>query len=695
MEHKIPEILAPAGSPEALTAAVRAGADAVYLGGSAFSARANAQNFDDAALKQAVEYCHARGVRVYLAVNTLLRQEELRKALSLIEYACALPVDALIVQDPGLVRLVRQCAPDLRLNASTQMSAASPAAVRALARAGFSRVVLARELSLAEIDEIRRETADTPVELEVFVHGALCMSVSGQCYFSAVLGSRSGNRGLCAQPCRLPFSVPGGTGHDLSLKDLSMITRVSELARAGADSVKIEGRMKRPEYVAAATAACRLSADGKPVPSDLLHDLSAVFSRSGFTTGYPDAKRGRDMFGIRSREDVTGATGEVFSRLHALYKEEKQRVPVRFFLRVAAGQPVSLRVRDGEGRTAEITADELPEPAVSRPIDEERCAAQLEKTGGTPFYAEKIQYEIDPGLSVPVSLLNRLRRDTLEALAEQRAHRKPIAFTPCAIPGGMHTAGPMRLRARFQTAESVPEAAARCELVFLPIDADAESFAALKARGMNAAAELPRGIFGTESGLRRKLRELTGLGVTHVWAGTVGAAALAAELGMTVHGGFSLNVTNTAALGWWRDFGLADTELSFELTAAQAAALGDRLPRGLVLYGRLPLMLCRNCPAANSPEGCKDCGAPPMLRDRRGTDFPILCGGGCSEILNSVPLYMADRLQDIKNQDFGVLRFTVENSVETEEILRNFLGLVPVERFPGKFTRGLYYRGVE
>ena len=695
MEHKIPEILAPAGSPEALIAAVRAGADAVYLGGSAFSARANAQNFNDDALKQAVEYCHARGVRVYLAVNTLLLQEELEKALSLIGYACTLPVDALIVQDPGLIRLVRQCAPGLRLNASTQMSATSPAAVKALTRGGFSRVVLARELSLAEIAEIRRETADTPVELETFVHGALCMSVSGQCYFSAVLGSRSGNRGLCAQPCRLPFSVPGGTGHDLSLKDLSMITRVGELVHVGVDSLKIEGRMKRPEYVAAATAACRLSADGKPVPQDLLQDLSAVFSRSGFTTGYPDAKRGRDMFGIRSREDVTGATGEVFSRLHALYKEENRRIPIRLFLRVKAGQPVLLRACDGENNTVEITADERPEPAVSRPIDEERCAAQLEKTGGTPFYAEEIQCEIDPGLSVPVSLLNRLRRDALQALTERRAHREPVAFTPYAIPGGTHAARPMRLRARFQTAESVPEAAVRCELVFLPVDAGAKSFAALKARGMNIAAELPRGIFGTESSLRQKLRELTELGVTHVWAGTIGAAALARELGMTVHGGFSLNITNTAALGWWREFGLADAELSFELTAAQAAAVGDELPRGLVLYGHLPLMLCRNCPAANAPGGCKGCETPPNLRDRRGTDFPILCGGGCSEILNSVPLYMADRLHDIRNQDFGVLRFTVENSVETEEILRIFLGLSPVEKFPEKFTRGLYYRGVE
>lgn len=425
------EVLAPAGSPESLTAAVRAGADAVYLGGSAFSARAGAKNFDDGELKTAVEYCHARGVKVYLAVNTLLLQDELQKALDFISYACTLPVDALLVQDAGLIRLLQKCAPGLRLHASTQMSIHTPLGASALYEAGIKRVVLSRELSLREIAEIHESS---PVELEAFVHGALCMSVSGQCYFSSVLGSRSGNRGLCAQPCRLPFSVTGGTGHDLSLKDLSMISRMDELSRAGIVSAKIEGRMKRPEYVAAAARACRLAADGEPVPPELVKNLGAVFSRSGFTTGYLDGKLGRDMFGVRSKEDVAGATGAVFAELHGLYNHEYQRIPVHFHLTVQKDQPVVLLAADNGGRTARVSLGETPQPAVSRPIDEERCAEQLKKTGGTPFYAERVTCKIGEGLSVPVSALNKLRRAALEKLEQMRMCHAEIPFQMCQIP---------------------------------------------------------------------------------------------------------------------------------------------------------------------------------------------------------------------------------------------------------------------
>lgn len=693
------EILSPAGSPESLIAAVRSGADAVYLGGNAFSARASAKNFDNDALQQAVEYCHARGVKVYLALNTLLRQEELPAALELVEYACSLPVDALIIQDMGLVNLIQERAPDLQLNASTQMSITCPAGARLLAKNGFGRVVLARELSLAQIREIKEGTAADPIELESFVHGALCMSVSGQCYFSSVLGSRSGNRGMCAQPCRLPFSVPGGTGHDLSLKDLSMISRLSDLLEAGVVSAKIEGRMKRPEYVAAATSACRISADGLPVPEELTRDLTAVFSRSGFTTGYPDGKLGRHMFGIRSKEDVTGATKEVYANLHGLYKDEMSRIPVRLTLSIQAREPVTLTVKDGEGHTAQASGD-CPEPAVNRPIDTERCQTQLQKTGGTPFFAEEVECQIGEGLSIPISMLNRLRREVLEQLLAMRAQRAPVAFHHLPISESSYRAGPMRLRASFRQAADVPELAKQCELVYLPALAPEAQFEDLLSRGFSVAAALPRGIFGTEQQLKAKLKRLKDRGIRHVWAGTLGAAGLALESGMEVHGGFSLNTMNTPALNWLEQQGLRDTELSFELTLAQAAALGGNLPRGLVLYGHLPLMLCRNCPGKNGEIDCAACGKNARLTDRRGTDFPLQCDGDASEVLNSVPLYLADRMREVRNQDFGVLRFTVENSVEIEEIFRNYLGLQPVEntkrdKNSDPFTRGLYYRGIE
>lgn len=682
------EVLAPAGSMESLTAAVRAGADAVYLGGRSFSARASAKNFSDEELKEAVRYCHARGVKVYLTVNTILLEHELPSVLEFLSYACKLPVDAILVQDPGLLYLLRRCAPELRLHASTQMSIHSPAGALALEQAGVKRVVLSRELSLREISEIARTV---PVELETFVHGALCMSVSGQCYFSSVLGSRSGNRGMCAQPCRLPFSAEGGTGHDLSLKDLSMIPRIGELREAGVCSAKIEGRMKRPEYVAAAVRACRCAADGQPVPDELLQNLRAVFSRSGFTTGYPDGTLGREMFGVRSKEDVTGATGAVYASLHTLYQNELPRIPVSFQLRIQAGEPVRLSAQDEEGNAASAEGAP-PQDALHRAIDAARCEEQLQKTGGTPFYAAEISCDIGEGLSVPVSALNSLRREALERLEALRAEHPPVAFTPCPLPqSGTHRAKLMKFRARFASAE-LPEAAKRCELIYVPYNADLKLLENYKKEGYPVAVELPRGLFGTEASLRRRLSDLRAAGVADVWAGNLGAAALAKELGLTVHGGFSLNITNTAALAWYEEFGLTDTELSFELTLPQAAALGGELPRGLLLYGRLPLMLTRNCPAANGPGGCRHCKTAPVLTDRKGIRFPVQCSGGCSEVLNSVVLSMSDRLGEVRNQDFGVLRFTTETPAQAQEVLeRYFSG----GALPGDYTRGLYYRGIE
>ncbi len=689
-----PEILAPAGAPESIPAAVRAGADAVYLGVRRFSARAGAGNFDAGDLAAAVRYCHARGVRVYLALNTLLTDSELPDALRVAQAACALPVDAVLVQDMGLARLLRSRAPRLRLHASTQTGVHTAAGAKALCRAGFRRVVLARELSLPEVAAIHRAC---PIELEVFVHGAQCMSVSGQCYFSAVLGSRSGNRGQCAQPCRLPFSAPGGTGHDLSLKDLSLISRAEELARAGAVSLKIEGRLKRPEYVAAAARACRLSVDGRPVPRWLADGLRAAFSRSGFTSGYADGRRGRAMFGVRSRQDARAATSGVLRSLRRLYASELEKIPVDFALEVLPAKPVALSAEDAEGNRVRA-AGELPRPAMNLPVKEARCAKQLEKTGGTPFFARRISCRIGEKLAVPVSELNRLRREALEGLERARGSAvPPVPFRAEAVPAPQeHRAGPFRLRARF-AGTRLPRAARRCELVYVPCTADPHRLSELLAEGFPVGVELPRGLFGLEDAARRRLELARAAGVTDVWAGNLDGVRLALDAGMRVHGGFSLNIFNTAALEWYGSLGLADTELSFELKLSQAAYLGGGLPRGLLLYGRLPLMLCRCCPAANSAQGCLHCQTPPELTDRRGVRFPIQCFGACSEVLNSVPLYLADRLDDVKNQDFGVLRFSTESTEEAERILEIFLAAAAGERAPvyaGNFTRGLYYRGV-
>ncbi|MCH4238700.1 MAG: U32 family peptidase [Oscillospiraceae bacterium] len=681
------EVLSPAGGPESLTAAVRAGADAVYLGADTFSARAGARNFSQQELADAVRYCHERGVRVHLAVNTLLRDEELPAVLELVQYACSLPVDAVLVQDTGLLYLLRRCCPQLVLHVSTQMSIHAPAGVRACQQAGFTRAVLAREMSLKEIAEVHQDTPD--IELESFVHGALCMSVSGQCWFSAMLGGRSGNRGQCAQTCRLPFLAEGGTGHDLSLKDLSMIPRIGELQDAGVRSFKIEGRMKRPEYVAAATRACRMCADGEVVPEQLLQDLKNVFSRSGFTTGYPDGKLGREMFGTRTKEDVESAA-DACSRLKELYRRELSRVPVTLELTVRAGKPVQLTAADKDGHKAAIQSDTLPQSAQNRAITEEFCAEHLGKTGGTPFLAEKIICHIEPELSVPVSVLNHLRRDVLAQLQEQRGQQASIPFTPYQFEEAPHRIAPkLALRARFPD-DHVPQEAAQCESILVPCSLPPTRLAELRRSGMNVWLEMPRGMFGTEDAVRQELEEARDAGFCDVWAGTLNSAQLAKELGLMIHGGFSLNVTNSAALHWYTEFGLTDTELSFELTLQQANALTGILPRGLLIYGRLPLMLTRNCPIANGG-GCRHCHTAHTLTDRKEIEFPVQCFGGCSEVLNSVPLSMLGKLRQLSGQDFGTLRFTTETEAERAQVLQLAFADRPLS---GSVTYGLYYRGV-
>jgi putative protease len=681
------ELLSPAGGPEALTAAVRAGADAVYLGAARFSARGNAHNFDKAALRAAVEYCHARGVRVYLALNTLVRDGELPAALRLAEEACSLPVDALIVQDLGLSALLRKAAPGMPLHASTQMSVHTPAGAYALWEAGFTRVVLARELAKEEIRAIR---ASCPIELEVFVHGALCMSVSGQCYLSAMLGGRSGNRGLCAQPCRLPFSAPGGTGRDLSLKDYSLVEHLLDLQALGIASAKIEGRMKRPEYVAAATACCRRALDGESIPPELLQNLQSVFSRSGFTDGYYTAQRGRAMFGARSKEDVAAATGAVFSSLRGLTRSERQSVPVRFDLSARIGAPIALRATDPEGRCVTVQGAP-PTMAETHEVTPGRCREQLIKTGGTPFFADAVEVRLEAGLAVPASAVNALRREALEKLLVLRAQRPAAPFhTPRWEAPPHQTLSPPRLRARFAHAD-VPAAFSRCELVYVPLATPPERLQSLVQAGFPVAVEIPRGLFGREEWAASQLQKAKSAGVTHALAHGLGAVKIAFAAGMRVHGGFGLNVMNTAALCRLEELGLEDAELSFELTLGEAARIGGALPRGLLAYGRLPLMLTRNCPAANG-RPCSHCDGHAALTDRRGVSFPLQCLAGCTELLNSVPLWMGDRIPRMKNVDFLVLRYSVENSVETEESFRVFNN---GDRPPDGFTRGLYDRGVE
>lgn len=684
------EILAPAGGIDSVMPAVRAGADAIYLGAAQFSARSSAHNFTREQLKETVEYCHQNGTAVHLACNTLVHDDEIVKAMDLLEYACSIGVDALIMQDQGLISLVRKSAPSMAIHGSTQLSVHTPAGVEHLHKLGLTRAVLSRELSGKEIEEIAK---NSPIELEVFVHGALCMCVSGQCYFSAMLGSRSGNRGACAQPCRLPFSVKGGTGHDLSLKDLSIIEHLRELQEMGIASAKIEGRMKRPEYVAAAVAACRQSLDSGTVSPELYEKLEAVFSRSGFTQGYYEGKTGLPMFGIRSKENVQAADSKIFASIHELYKKERQHIPVDFTLKVQPETESCLTAADADGN--QYTAiGTVPEKAMKVALDRERAERSIVKTGGTPFLMRHFDCQIGEGLTVPASSLNAMRSECLEQLAVQRKTLRPIPFTSSErqkTGTRIHTR-PKQYRVRFAD-NDIADDYLDSELIYVPCSFGDDKLNRLLDRGFAVAVEIPRSMFGIEDIIYRHLRRVQKLGINEVLANNVGAVEMAQSLGMDIHGGFGLNLTNTEALHWAERQGLLDAEVSFELTLEQISQLGGEIPIGIISMGRLPLMLTRNCPVQNDGKGCKYCTYAHTIRDRKGIDFPVTCGQGVgTEILNSVPLMLSDRKHEMKGIDFEVIRYSIEDSKEKASMLEQYRqGVVPKE----KYTRGLYYRGVE
>ena len=677
MISRRPEILAPAGSPDQLVAAVRSGADAVYLGADGFNARRNAANFSREELFEAVRYCHERGAAVYFLLNTVVFDDETDKLRQLVKLACSLPADGIIVQDMATADLIRRCAPDMRLHASTQMTVHNPAAMPLLSRLGFSRAVLSRELSCQEIREI---TAAGDVETEVFVHGALCMSVSGQCFMSAALGTRSGNRGLCAQPCRLPFRS-GGFDYCLSLKDMSHIPHLTELADAGVSSFKIEGRMKRPEYCAAAVTACRLSRDGQPVPQQLSQNLESVFSRSGFTDGYFTGRRGKPMFGHRTKDDA--ADSGTLSSLHSLYRTEFQRVAVDMTLRLENGKPAELTVSDDDGNRVSVFGD-IPSCDSSSVQTE-----PLEKTGGTPYFVRNISIEND-GCCVRPSLLKSLRRDALSQLSAARSNRKPIEFSEDISEYPAHTAcSSPDLRAVI-TDPCQLVSAKYAQRVYVPLEADwLES--AIEQYGTKIAVEAPRALFGLEDRLRSLLARAKELGVEECMIHNIGMIDPVKDAGLDIYGGFGLNIANTPALEVYRSLGLCGTELSCELTAKRISALGGQLPRGITVYGRMPLMLTRNCPARLG----SGCGGDCSITDRMGKSFPVRCrcDRSFSEVFNTIPLCIVDKMSDFPSVDSFFLRFTVENSVETEEMFKNITLNRPLRN--NTFTRGSYYRGAE
>ena len=691
------ELLAPAGSMESLRAAVQNGANAVYLGCGQFNARQSAKNFTPQALTEAVKYCHIRGVQVHLTLNTLVSDKEMSEAAALIRHAAVSGVDAFIVQDLGIVQLCKQIAPTVPIHGSTQMTIHSLPGVLLCAAWGMSRVVLSRELSREEIQYICRSS---PIEIEVFAHGALCMSYSGQCYLSSAIGGRSGNRGRCAQPCRQSYGYNRWQNkYPLSLKDNCLVHYLQDLEAMGVASLKLEGRMKRPEYVATVTRNYRLAIDSGNVTRAMENALHTAFNRQGFTDGYYAGKTGAHMFGIR--QDTHEDAAWLKDVRQSYESVENPLVPVVFQASVIPSG-TSLTVTDPEGRVCTVTGP-APEQARVTELTQQALTERLCKTGGTPYYCHQVHCHIAPGLTLSAAAINILRRDALNMLTAQRArHTAPVLNRPKRLP---HISGPrqnMGLTVQVTSREQITGRLLKLapEVLYVPLHILREDpqLCAKLARAGNLCAVLPRIVHDTEiSQLKNDLFTVRDLGVRQVLVGNLGHVLPARECGMKVRGDFGLNLYNSAAVHAVKELELLSGCLSFEMTLPQIRDVSKAVPCEILIYGRLPLMITENCLIKGRSGQCACHLGNTKLVDKTGAEFPIIKDGNTcrSVLLNGKKLNWLDRQNDLSRLGLwgGRLYFTTANAKEADQILATCLD--PTAFDPGACTRGLYLRGLE
>ena len=651
-QNKKPELLCPAGSPEAFRAAIEGGADAIYVGGSSFNARINAKNFTPEEMRESIALAHAYGVKVYVATNTLVYDKEREDMLRAAEEAYLSGADALIVADLGAAEMIRHRIP-IELHASTQMSGHNAEAARFLSERGFSRMVCAREMSR---EDLWRFVENSPIEAEVFVHGALCVCHSGQCLFSSIVGGRSGNRGECAQPCRLPFKIGGKDRYPLSLKDLSLARHLPELTEMGIASLKIEGRMRSPEYVRdVASIFRRLLDEGRGADEGEMSRLAEIFSRGGFTDGYYTKNIGRGMLGVRSETDKQNTRAlEPFDKI-------TRRIPISLTASLKAGEPISLTASDS--RKTVTVSGAIPEAARTAPLSREAVEKNLSKLGNTPYYLKALTLTLDEGISLPLSAINALRRRAIEELmAEQpRQELLPIPTTEATkshSPAKGHTAV-------FYFPDRIPrEAYEYFDILYTPLE---------KYKGETNGVLIPPVIFDSERDrIRSMLQKARELGATEALVENVGHIDLVREVCLTVHGGHRLNIANSnTAEALADDF--CDLLASPELTLPKLRDISRAVPSlRTVVYGRLPLMITEKC-VGKEIGGCQVCetGAS-ALCDRRGVSFPVLrIFDHRSLIVNSLPLYMADKQSDLERMGLSATHFifTTESSEEIARII--------------------------
>ena len=677
----MPEILAPAGSFDALTAALRCGADAVYIGGKNFSARQSAANFDINEMKQAAALCHLYGAKLYLTVNTILLDEEVSDFAGFIRDAANAGIDACIVQDIGAAEIIRRTVPDMPLHGSTQMTIHTKEGVLWAKEHGFCRVVAARELSREEILPL----TECGIEIEQFVHGALCMSISGQCYLSALIGSRSANRGRCAQACRLPFSSCGNKNAScLSLIDLSLVQHMDSLIADGIASLKIEGRMKRPEYVAAAVSALKDARDGRTPDMDA---LKAVFSRSGFTDGYYTGKR-NDMFGVRAKDDVTAAN-DVLPKLRNLYQKPPHPVAVDIYVKIKAGEPAEVTGRDSDGNSVTVYGD-IPQPAMKKATDKEQLERQLSKLGDTIYKLENLHCQCDGVSMLPASSLNALRRDLTEKLDSTRIkNNTPLyrinAYSHKTEEAASEHKGTPLLRFRVINEHQLSALSlSENESCIIPMEL------AEKTDPDGRYILQPPRFVPDEEKLKAKLELLCKKGFNKLLCENPAHIRTGKALGFELYGGMDLHTSNSVSAEFFRNEGIHDIILSPELTLKQISALNTGIHTGVYAYGKLSAMLMRQCPIKNEI-GCKKCTG--SLTDRTKRKFPVICSGNYTELLNSVPIWMADKLPEFSGCSFILIDFTDESPDLVKHVSDAYRN--GADHKPDDFTRGLLYRGIE
>ena len=692
------ELLSPAGSPEAVIAAVQNGADAIYMGLGNFNARRGAKNFTDEEFERSMRYCRIRGCKVYVTLNTLVNDREIAQAVESARLASQLGADGIIIQDLGLAYAIRQALPDIPLHASTQMSIHNLAGVEAAAEMGMTRAVLARELSLEQIKFI---TQHASIETEVFVHGALCFCQSGQCYMSALIGRRSGNRGMCAQPCRMQYSLGGRMDdYPMSLKDNCLVDRLRELEDAGVACLKIEGRMKRPEYTAIVTKIySKALKEHRQTSDEEMETLEKAFSRQGFTQGYFNGDK-KDMFGRREEPDKD--TEKLFTLARKGYSEgELRRVPVHFYTVAEKGMPVKAIAFDDDGNRAAAMGG-VPEKARGQGLTATYITEQMFKTGGTPYNCVENRAQADPGLYLPASEINDLRRRLVSELSEQRA--KPpirrVGKLPEKPKGKLPTGDPAMIFQVLTEEQLSPELAAlKPQYLYVPLTLMTEKLDLLRPfaeQGTIPVAVLPRVIADNEAAaVYDMLSRMFDQGVNEALVGNLGHAMLAKKAGMKLRGDFGLNTFNALSMEVIRQAGFISATASFELRLSQIRDMIKPLDTELIIYGRIPLMVSDQCIIRHSAGRC-NCQTPGQMADRMGSVFPVVKEFGCRNVIyNAHKLYLADKAEDVYAAGAWGLRmmFTTEGMRECVEVAKGYMGLSDYK--PNVLTRGLYYRGVD